>query len=509
MTHRTLTLWVLLGLLVFSATPFLVAADAVAPPNIIFIMADDVGFGDIGFYGAKGVETPHLDTLARAGLRFTNGYCNAATCTPTRFALLTGMHAFRQQGTGIAPPNATAIIQPGTPTMASMLQQAGYTTAIVGKWHLGLGNPPKPDWNGDLKPGPLEIGFDSCFVFPTTNDRVPSVYVENHRVRNLDPNDPLDVPSQPRPGEPAGETHRHTLKLDWSHGHNQTIHNGIGRIGWAYGGKSALWRDEDMATDLTDQAVGFIKANASKKTPFFLMFTPHNIHVPRMPNEKFQGKSSLGLRGDALLELDWSIGEIMKTVLDQNISENTMVVFCSDNGPVLDDGYKDLAVEKLGDHKPAGVFRGGKGTPYEGGTRIPFFVSWPGTIVPGESKEVICTIDFPATFAALVGQDVPEKAFPDSFALKDVLLGAPSAKGRPFMINEAQNRFGYRKGDWKIVTPARRQNAPAGTSSIDRERCELFNLSDDIGEKNNLAATCPERLKEMYDELMTLMQNPK
>jgi len=473
---------------------------AVEKPNIIVIMADDVGYGDLGVLGAVGVETPNLDKMAQEGIRFVNGYCTAASCTPTRFSLLTGIHAFRYGGTGIAPPNATAIIKPGTFTMPAMLQHAGYKTAVVGKWHLGLGIPPKPDWNGELKPGPLEIGFDYCFIYPTTNDRVPSVYIENHRVRNLDPGDPLDVregADNPWENLPTGITHRDTLKMDWSHGHNQTIHNGIGRIGWASGGKSALWRDEDMADDLTHQCIAWIKAN--KDNPFFLFFATPNIHVPRMPHERFQGKSTLGFRGDSLVELDWCIGALMKALDEEGLLENTIVIFTADNGPVLDDGYQDGAVEKLGEHKPAGILRGGKYSPYEGGTRIPFFVQWKGKIAPGISQEIINTIDLPATFAAMLGERVPEGAFPDSVALKDVLLGLPDATGRPFNINEANNgRFGFRKGDWKIVSPPNVQGQPPGR--LDMARYELFDLAADPSETTNLAGQQPERLKEMFEE---------
>jgi len=470
---------------------------AAEKPNIIVIMADDVGYGDLGILGAQGVETPHLDKLSREGLRFINGYCSAATCTPTRFSFITGMHAFRQRGTGIAPPNAPAIIKPDTFTTPAMLQKAGYKTAVVGKWHLGLGNPPKPDWNGELKPGPLELGFDYCFIYPTTNDRVPSVYVENHRVRNLDPNDPLDTPEQPRPGEPTGETHRDTLKMDWSRGHNQTIHNGIGRIGWAYGGTAALWRDEDLMTELTEKSMEWIKTN--KNNSFFLFLATPNIHVPRTPNERFVGKSTMGPRGDALVELDWSVGEIMRTLQEEDLLENTLVIFTADNGPVLDDGYKDDAVEKLGDHSPAGILRGGKYSPYEGGTRIPFFVHWKGKITPGISQEIINTIDLPATFAAMVGESVPEGAFPDSFALKDALLGVSEGKGRPFNINEANVRFGFRRDNWKIVSPP---NAGQGQTlgRNDMARYELFDLDADPSETTNLAGRYPERLKAMFDE---------
>lgn len=481
------------------------AAAEITKPNIIVIMADDVGFGDMGIYGAKGMKTPNLDKLATDGLRFASGYCNAATCTPTRFSFLTGIHAFRQKGTGVAPPNAPAIIQPGTPTTASVLKQAGYKTAVIGKWHLGLGNPPKPNWNGILSPGPLEIGFDYCFIYPTTNDRVPSVYIENHRVLNLDPNDPLDTPETARPNEPNGVTHRDTLRMDWSHGHNQTVHNGIGRIGWAYGGKSAMWRDEDMADDLVAKSVTWIKNN--KNNPFFLFYTPQNTHVPRMPNERFQGKTDLGPRGDSIAELDWCIGELMKTLKEENLLENTMVVFCSDNGPVLDDGYKDDAVEKLGDHTPSGKFKGGKYSPYEGGTRIPFFVQWTGTIQPGDSQEIFCTLDFPATLAALVGQQLPAGTFPDSFNLKGALLGEKGASGRPFMLNEAQNRFGYRVGDWKLVTPPRRPNTPNGAFDFDREKCELYDLAADIGETNNVSSANTAQRDVLLNSLLKVM-NP-
>ena len=495
-THTFLPFFCLGLVLIFCAVPVVSAADK---PNIIVILADDVGYGDLGILGAKGVQTPNLDKMAQEGLRFVNGYCSAATCTPTRFSLLTGMHAFRQRGTGIAAPTATAIIKPETLTTPAILQKAGYKTAVIGKWHLGLGSPPQPDWNNELKPGPLELGFDYCFIYPTTNDRVPSVYIENHRVVNLNPNDPLDVregPENPWQSVPTGETHRDTLRMDWSHGHNQTIHNGIGRIGWANGGESAKWRDEDLTTELTKRTVEWIKANASN--PFFLIYATSNIHVPRMPHERFHGKSALGLRGDSIAELDWSVGEVMKVLREENMLEHTLVIFFSDNGPVLDDGYKDGAVEKLGDHNPAGILRGGKYSPYEGGTRVPFFVHWKGKITPGISEEIINSIDLPATLSALVEKQVPEGAFPDSFALKDALLGVPGAKGRAFNINEAAARFGFRKGNWKIVSPP---NAPGQIAGrLRMAQYELFDLDSDPSETTNLAERYPERRKEMFEE---------
>ncbi|PQO26993.1 sulfatase family protein [Blastopirellula marina] len=455
-------------------------------PNIIVIMADDLGYGDVGCYGAKAIPTPNIDALASDGLRFTSGYCSTSTCTPTRFAFLTGMYAFRQQGTGIAPPNATSIIKPSTETFPEVLQKAGYKTAVVGKWHLGLGEGKGPDWNGELKPGPLEIGFDYCFLLPTTNDRVPSVYVENHRVRDLDPNDPLWVGNTNPDGQPTGVTARDTLKLDWSHGHNNTIHNGIGRIGFFTGGHAARWRDEDLADEWVKKSNEWITAN--KDEPFFLFFASHDTHVPRMPHERFQGKTSVGLRGDAIVQLDWCVGEIVKTLDKLNLTDNTLIVFCSDNGPVLDDGYKDGAVEKLGDHLPAGPYRGGKYTPFEGGTRTPFIVKWPTVVKPGQtSDKLITTTDLGATFASIVGQELPAGALPDSEVLTETLLGEADAKGRDYVVEEAPRGIGLRVGEWKLVRQGRNKNTTIS----------LFNLANDPGETTDISQEHPAKLKEL------------
>ena len=363
-----------------------------ARPNIVVIMADDIGYGDLSCYGAKAVTTPNIDRLAAQGIRFTNGHCSASTCTPTRYSMLTGKYAFRTPGTGIAPPNSPALIPAGTETVASLLQKSDYKTAVIGKWHLGLGGPEGPKWNGALKPGPLEIGFDTCLLLPTTNDRVPQVYVRDSQVENLDSNDPLWVGmKKPSENHPTGNSHRSELKLDWTHGHNSTIHNGISRIGFYTGGKAARFNDEDLADRWVKESNKFMEEN--KDHPFFLFFASHDNHVPRMPHARFQGKSSLGLRGDAIVELDWCVGELMKKLDELKISENTFVVFCSDNGPVLDDGYADGAIEKNGEHRSAGQYTGGKYSVYEGGTRTPFITRWPGRIQPGSSDALVCTID--------------------------------------------------------------------------------------------------------------------
>ncbi len=467
-------------------------------PNIIVIMADDLGYGDVSCYGAAALHTPHIDRLAMEGLRFTSGYCSASTCTPTRYSLLTGAYAFRRKGTGIAPPNSPAIIQPGVETLPSILQRAGYATGVVGKWHLGLGGPDGPDWNGELKPGPLEIGFDSCFLLPTTNDRVPQVYVQNHRVPNLDPRDPLWVGNRkPSPDHPTGITQRDTLKMDWSHGHNGTIHNGISRIGFYTGGHAARFRDEDLADKWVEKSVEFIEQHQDR--PFFLFFSSHDLHVPRMPHERFQGKTSLGFRGDAIIELDWCVGELLATLDRLQLGEKTLVVFCSDNGPVLDDGYQDGALERIGEHRAAGPFSGGKYSVYEGGTRTPFITRWKGRIQPGVSDQMVCTIDLAASFASLTGQKLAEDACGDSFDVSDALLGRPGAQGRDHLVqqdNGSRGTYGLRVGPWKLHRydnkTARNVTVEAPLANTQKPQYQLFQLEDDPAEKNNVIDQNPE-----------------
>jgi arylsulfatase A-like enzyme len=474
-------------------------------PNIIVIMADDLGYGDVGCYGATELKTPNIDKLAAEGQRFTSGYCSASTCTPTRFSLLTGTYAFRQKNTGIAPPNGPAIIRPGTETIASILKKAGYATAVIGKWHLGLGDK-APDWNGELKPGPLEIGFDHCHLLPTTNDRVPQVYVHDHRVLNLDPKDPLWVGSEaPDENHPTGITHRSTLKMDWSHGHNQTIHNGISRIGFYTGGNAARFRDEDLGDEWIKRSNAWIEAH--KERPFFLYFASHDIHVPRMPHERFQGSTKLGFRGDTIVEFDWCVGEIMKTLDRLKLAENTLIVLCSDNGPVLDDGYKDGAVEKLGSHDPAGPFSGGKYSVLEGGTRTPFITRWSGRIKPGVSDQVVCTIDLAASFAALTGTPLADNTCLDSQNVLPALLGDADAKGRDHLLQQdnSGSNFGLRMGDWKLVRMKSKGKSEAKVSRKKREDAgglhRLYHLADDPGETKDVSAAQSGKVQEMIATL--------
>ncbi|HCO26233.1 MAG TPA: arylsulfatase [Gimesia maris] len=483
-----------------------------AKPNIIVIMADDLGFGDVSCYGATALSTPHIDRLATEGLRFTSGYCSASTCTPTRYSFLTGTYAFRGERTGIAPPNAPAIIKPGTETVASILKRAGYTTAVIGKWHLGLGNASGPDWNGQLKPGPMEIGFDTCFLLPTTNDRVPQVYVKDHRVLNLDPADLLWVGNKkPNADHPTGLSHRESLKMDWSHGHNSTIHNGISRIGYYTGGHAARFRDEDLADKWVEKSVEFIEQN--QPHPFFLFFASHDIHVPRMPHERFQGKTRLGFRGDSIIQLDWCVGELMKTLDRLQLSENTLVVFCSDNGPVLDDGYKDGAIEKIGTHRAAGPYSGGKYSVYEGGTRTPFITRWKGHIKPGVSDQMVCTIDLPASLAALTDQKISSESCRDSFNILEALLGKADSPGRIELVqqnNGNNGTYALRAGDWKLhrydKKTARNVVVEQQLENTIVPQFQLFHLEDDPAEQTDVAAEHPEvteRLKHRLNQIIT------
>jgi arylsulfatase A-like enzyme len=485
-------------------------ASAAEKPNIIVIMADDLGYGDVSCYGATALQTPNIDRLATEGLRFTSGYCSASTCTPTRYSFLTGTYAFRTKGTGIAPPNSPALIQPDTATLPSLLKKAGYKTAVIGKWHLGLGGPDGPDWNGQLKPGPMDIGFDYNFLLPTTNDRVPQVYVKGHRVLNLDPKDPLWVGMEkPSEDHPTGLTHRDTLNMDWSHGHNSTIHNGISRIGFYTGGQAARFRDEDLADKWVEKSNEWIEAN--RDDPFFLFFAAHDLHVPRIVHERFQGKTSLGPRGDAIVQLDWCVGELLRTLDRLKLAENTLVVFCSDNGPVLDDGYKDDAIEKIGDHKPAGPYRGGKYNVMEGGTRTPFITRWTGRIKPGESDKMVCTIDLAASCAALTGVELPADGCLDSFNVLGALLGEKNAVGRDHLVqqdNGVGGNYGFRVGNWKLQRYDSKKTSNTELRLVRRPIAPLllYNLSTDPGERSNVIDDHPEVARRLTHQLGQLIE---
>ncbi|HEX6924830.1 MAG TPA: arylsulfatase [Longimicrobiaceae bacterium] len=469
------------------------------PPNIVLIYADDLGYGDVSANGATRISTPNIDRIAREGLRFTHAHSAAATCTPSRFAMLTGQYAFRQAGTNVLPGDAAAIIPPGRVTLASILKEAGYTTGVVGKWHLGLGPDGGPDWNGEIRPGPLEIGFDYAFLMPATGDRVPTVYVENHRVVGLDPSDPIQVSFKEKVGsEPTGRENPELLTLHPSHGHDFTIVNGISRIGYMSGGKSARWQDTTMARVFASKAVEFIEQHRDER--FFLFFSTHDIHVPRVPHRDFAGRSGMGPRGDAILQLDWQVGQVLDALDRLGLRENTLVIFSSDNGPVVDDGYQDQAVELLGDHRPAGPFRGGKYSAFEGGTRVATLVRWPGVVPAGRtSNALISQVDFPATMAALAGVKLPSDAAPDSEDQLAALLGR-SDQGREYLIEQATARhLAIVRGRWKYIPPNQgpRVSANTNTELGNDPEPQLYDLEADPGETRNVAAEHPDIVQEL------------
>lgn len=490
---------------------FLLLSCALVPaqdrrPNVVVLYGDDVGYADLGCYGAEKIPTPNLDRLAAQGLRFTDGHCSAATCTPSRFSLLTGRHGFRHK-VRVLPPNAPMTIREDMLTLPEVFRAKGYRTAVVGKWHLGIGDGKQPvDWNGRVAPGPLEIGFDYSFLMPSTNDRVPCVYLEGHDVVGLDAADPLFVGKKPKGFTgtiyPDGRKDRSAMTYyPSSHGHNQSVIGGIGRIGYMWGGRSALWNDETMADVFVDKAVAWLQQQKQGE-PFFLYFSSQDIHVPRAPHQRFRGKSGLGYRGDAMVQLDWACGQILRALDRAGLAKDTIVIFSSDNGPVYDDGYVDgttvLTSTKESDrgHDGSGPFRGGKYQVYEGGTRVPLLVRWPGRVAAGVSDATVNQIDLLASFAGMLGFEVPDDQAIDSRDTMAAFLGK-DGEGVPFMIEEAR-RLALRVGDWKFVRPRNKKS-----------KAELYDLASDVGEQRDLSSAQPERLAEMRAMLEALVRSER
>ncbi len=490
-------------------TTFLAAVSACATgerpapevkPNIVVIYLDDLGYGDVGAYGATGLKTPNMDILANLGVKFTDAHATSATCTPSRYGLLTGVYPWRNKNANILPGTAPLIIDTQQVTIPKMLKKNGYQTAIVGKWHLGLGDG-EVNWNQRVSPGPNEVGFDYSYIMAATQDRVPTVYIENGYVDNLDPNDPIEINyEQNFEGEPTGKDNPELLTMKWHHGHNNSIVNGIPRIGFMKGGESAKWSDVDMADHFLVKAQEYVRNH--KQKPFFLYYAMQQPHVPRTPHTRFVGASGMGPRGDVIVEADWCIGEFMKTLETEGLLENTLVVLTSDNGPVLNDGYYDDAVEKLGRHQPSGPLRGGKYSLFEAGTRVPFITYWKGVIEPQVSDALVCQLDLLASLASLVDD---EENTTDSQNLLEVLMGK-STTGREMLVLEATSRTAFRKGDWLMIPPYR---GPVKNNQVDIElgnstNFQLYNLKNDIGQQNNLAEKNPEKLEEMVQTFVSI-----
>ncbi|ANQ51599.1 arylsulfatase [Flammeovirga sp. MY04] len=472
------------------------SSEVAKKPNILLIYLDDLGYGDMGAYGAAtNLKTPNMDFLANNGVQFSNGYATSATCTPSRFGLITGTYPWRNEKARILPGSAPLIISPEAMTLPKMLQKEGYATGVVGKWHLGLGDG-NMDWNKTINLGPNQVGFDESYIMAATQDRVPTVFIDNGNVVGLDPNDPIQVSYKENfEGEPTAITNPELVKMKWHHGHNNSVVNGIPRIGFMKGGESAKWDDYEMADHFLVKAKDYIKKH--KDEPFFLYYAMQQPHVPRTPHPRFEGKSGMGPRGDAIIEADWCIGEIMKTLEEQGVLDNTLVIFSSDNGPVLNDGYYDDAVEKLGDHKPAGVLRGGKYSLFEAGARVPFLTYWKGKITPMKSDAIVCQMDLLTSIASLIGSDIKTD---DSENVMDALLGE-SKEGRIDLVLEATSRTAYRRGDWLLIPSYK---GPAELKKVAIEigndpEIQLYNLKEDPSQQNNLAKDHKDKVAEMME----------
>ncbi|SFU17566.1 Arylsulfatase A [Algoriphagus locisalis] len=478
-------------------------------PNVLIIYTDDVGYGDLSIYGGK-ILTPNIDKLATDGLLFTNAYATAATCTPSRYSLLTGEYAWRAKGRGVAAGDASALIRPGVETLPSVMQRAGYRTAVIGKWHLGLGGDEGPDWNGELNPGPLEIGFDYSFIIPATGDRVPTVFVEDHHIVGLDLADPIEVNYREKIRDgPTGKDNPELLKMMWSHGHNHSIVNGVSRIGYQRGGEAAMWRDEDFAQTFVDKASAFIDEESDK--PFFMYFSTHDIHVPRIAHERFQGATDFGPRGDVIVQLDWQVGELMKLLKEKGFEENTIVIFSSDNGPVLDDGYVDQARELIADHKQTGELSGGKYSALEAGTRVPFIVKWPASVKAGSTSEVMFSqVDLLGSFAGKMGVEFNAKQAIDTENHWGVLIGE-SSEGRYSLVQEALfSNLAYLRSDGMKLIPANEgpEMVPWGPiiSTGFAKEDQLFDIKSDPKETQDLSGDKPDVLSEMKKELEAIVK---
>lgn len=477
-------------------------------PNIILIYADDVGYGDLSCYGAEVLQTPHLDALAKRGTRFTSAYATSSTCTPSRYSLLTGEYAFRNEHAQILPGNAPLIVDTERVTIASLLQErVGYSTGLVGKWHLGLGPSDEPlNWNRLIQPGPNECGFDYAFHMAATNDRVPTVYIKNGRVVNLDPQDPLQVDyRQPVGEDPTGLAHPDRLKMQADEQHAKTIVDGISRIGYMSGGTRALWQDAQMSDTFLQKALQFIDSN--QKQPFFLLYAPYENHVPRIPHPRFRGSSGLGPRGDAVVQLDWNVGQIISKLRELEIEKNTLVIFSSDNGPVLFDGYYDGAIGMNGEHRPGGPWKGGKYSAWEAGTRVPLITWWPGVIPSGINDAMISQVDFLRSLAALTGAAVPDDQAMDSENHLEVLLGKTGV-GRSRLVQQGKQTLALRSHDWKYIAPGMVSNERT-IDVFKKETIEdpgaLFYLPEDPLENNDLSDQYPQLVQKLGGELQDIM----
>ena len=433
-------------------------------PNIVYILADDLGWGDLPCYNpASAVPMPNTDRLAMQGVRFTDMHSPSAVCTPTRYGILTGRYCWRSRlKEGVLWGYDRNLIEEGRLTVPALLKKAGYTTAGVGKWHLGLGNREKTDYSQALRPGPMDHGFDSYFGIPASLDMDPYVYFENDRV--------LEAPT----GQTEGMNHPRGVFF---------------RPGPAAPG----FKHDEVLSTLTEKALGFLRDRAkSPADPFFLYFPLTAPHTPWLPSEPFRGRSKAGDYGDFAAQVDDAIGQVMQAIEEGGLSENTLLIVTSDNG--ADWKLQDKARYA---HLANGTWKGEKADIWEGGHRIPFLARWPGRIPKGSvCNDLGCLTDLMATLAAIIGQELPLDAGEDSFNLLPALLGTAHEPARRSVVHHSVNgMFSIREGEWKLALglgsggfspPQTVDPAPGGPAG------QLYNLKNDPGERFNLYQKHPD-----------------
>ncbi|SMP54156.1 Arylsulfatase A [Neorhodopirellula lusitana] len=492
------------------------ADEPASPPNVVFILADDLGYGDLGCYGATKLKTPKIDKLAKEGRRFTDTHTASAVCTPSRYGLLTGQYPFRALGGkgiwGPAPIDSPLLINPDTQTIADVFKNNGYDTAVIGKWHLGFGEG-KNDWHEPLGPGPQDLGFDYYFGVPLVNSAPPYVFVENDHVFDGDPNDPLiylgrnskekATPITPIPREASQRTPNMFKGAEQAHKN---------------------YSDYTVGTTLAGKAVDWIE---ERQQPFFLYLATTNVHHPFTPAERFQGTSECGVYGDFVHELDWIVGEVMKTLEAKGVADNTLVIFTSDNGGMFNLGGRAAAAKG---HKINGNLLGSKFGVWEGGHRVPFIARWPGKIDAGsESDQLMSMVDMKATFAALLSQDLVEDQQKDSVNMLPAMLEDPDQPLRTEMIvtPRKESHMGFRKEKWMYI-PAKNDGGFGGSkpnqhawggpavtklvntpnSDIENAKikknappAQLYDLKSDVNQTQNVFREHPEVVQEMAAEL--------
>ena len=451
-------------------------------PNIIFIMADDMGYGDLSCYGATKIKTPNMDALAADGIRFTDAHSPSAVCTPTRYGVLTGRYCWRSRlRRGVLGGYSPLLIDTSRLTVASLLKQHGYATACIGKWHLGLGDNKRTDYEKPLTPGPNAVGFDYFFGIAASLDMTPYCYVENDH--------PVVKPTETIEAGKANED-------GW----------------WRAGAAAPGFKHVEVLPRLTEKAVEYIDSHAKKTPdkPFFMYFPLPAPHCPIAPADFVKGKSKAGGYGDFVVEVDWAVGRVMKSLKKNNLAENTLIIVTSDNGSpartkIKRDPY--TIIEVFG-HYPNGKLRGIKADIWDGGHREPFVARWPGKIPKGAtSDELVCLTDLLATCAAIVGAELPHNAGEDSYNILPALLGQKRSKPiREAIVHHSlSGMFSIRQGKWKLIL-GRGSGGFTKPSKIKPKpgepKGQLYNLKDDPAEADNLWA----KRQDVVNHLTNLLE---